>query len=191
MSGIARVAVYTGSARGNAPEFAAAASAVGTRLARAGLGLVYGGGHAGLMGVVSDAALAAGGEVFGVIPQALVDAELAHPGLTSLEIVPDMHVRKMRMAELADGFVALPGGPGTLEELFEAWTWLQLGLHRKPVAVYDVGGFWEPLLAMLDRMVAAGFLAGAFRDSLIVVRTPDELLAALADWEPPAPKFAR
>ncbi len=191
MNGIRRVAVYTGSAPGNDPGFAEAATDVGGRLAGAGIGLVYGGGHAGLMGVVSDAALAAGGEVFGVIPQALVDAELAHPGLTSLEVVPDMHVRKMRMAELADGFVALPGGPGTLEELFEAWTWLQLGFHRKPVALYDVDGFWMPLIAMLDGMVDAGFLAATFRDSLIVVRTPDDLLAAFDAWEPPTPKFAR
>ncbi|MFT4306388.1 MAG: TIGR00730 family Rossman fold protein [Microbacterium sp.] len=191
MSRIRRIAVYTGSAPGNDPVFAAAARAVGTRLGEAGIALVYGGGHTGLMGVVSDAALDAGAEVFGVIPQALVDAELAHPRLTSLEIVADMHVRKMRMAELSDGFVALPGGPGTLEELFEAWTWLQLGFHAKPVAIYDVDGFWQPLLAMLDHMVASGFMAGTFRDSLIVARTPDELLAELAAWEPPASKFAR
>ncbi len=188
---IARIAVYTGSAPGSSPAYAEAAGAVGAGLAAAGGGVVYGGGRAGLMGVVADAALTAGGQVHGVIPQALVDAELAHPGLTGLEVVPDMHVRKMRMADLADGFVALPGGPGTLEELFEAWTWLQLGLHRKPVAVYDVDGFWQPLLTMLDGMVAAGFLGQVFRDSLLVVRTPAELLAAFAEWEPPPPKWRR
>lgn len=189
MTQFGRIAVYTGSAPGTRPVYRAAAEAVGARLADAGIGIVYGGGRVGLMGAVADAARAAGGEVVGVIPQALVDAELAHPGLSTLEIVPDMHVRKMRMAELADGFVALPGGPGTLEELFEAWTWLQLGFHRKPVALYDVDGFWQPLLDMLDGMVEAGFMRAAFRDSLLVVRTPGDLLDALAAWEPPAPKW--
>lgn len=189
MSGIERIAVYTGSAPGSSPAYRAAAEDVGRRLAVDGVGIVYGGGRVGLMGAVADAARAAGGEVIGVIPQALVDAELAHPGLSTLEVVPDMHVRKMRMAELADGFVALPGGPGTLEELFEAWTWLQLGLHRKPVALYDVDGFWQPLLGMLDGMVEAGFMRRAFRESLCVVRTPDGLLDAFAAWEPPAPKW--
>lgn len=188
---IARIAVYTGSAPGASPAYAAAAAAVGTTLASAGMGLVYGGGRAGLMGVVADAALAAGGEVHGVIPRALVDAELAHPGLTRLEVVADMHERKMRMADLADAFVALPGGAGTLEELFEAWTWLQLGLHRKPVSLYDVDGYWTSLGAMLDTMVDAGFLTAAFRGTLGVASDPAGLLAGFAAWEPPAPKWRR
>jgi uncharacterized protein (TIGR00730 family) len=187
--GIRRVAVYLGSALGAHPAYREAATEVGARLAAEGVGVVYGGGRVGLMGAVAEAARAAGGEVVGVIPQSLVDAELAHPGLSALEVVPDMHARKLRMAELADAFVALPGGPGTLEELFEAWTWLQLGLHRKPVVLYDVDGFWQPLLAMLDQMVAAGFLRAEFRASLVVVRTPDELLEALEAWKPPAPKW--
>jgi uncharacterized protein (TIGR00730 family) len=191
MSTVGRVAVYTGSSPGLSPAYRAAAEAVGTHLAREGVGIVYGGGHVGLMGAVADAALDAGGDVAGVIPQALVDAELAHPRLTTLEVVPDMHARKLRMSELADAFVALPGGPGTLEELFESWTWLQLGFHAKPVAIYDVDGFWAPLLAMLDGMVGAGFVRAEFRDTLIVVRTPEELLSAFAAWQPPAPKFAR
>lgn len=191
MSTIGRVAVYTGSSPGTSPIYREAATQVGRFLGASGVGVVYGGGHVGLMGTVADAALTAGGEAIGVIPQALVNAELAHPGLTALEVVPDMHVRKMRMADLADAFVALPGGPGTLEEFFEAWTWLQLGFHRKPVALYDVDGFWRPQLAMLDGMVEAGFLQAGFRDSLLVVDTPEDLLAAFREWEPPAPKFAR
>ncbi|MDQ1129256.1 TIGR00730 family Rossman fold protein [Microbacterium sp. SORGH_AS_0888] len=187
---MSRIAVYTGSAEGNRPAYREAAQALGEHLAARGVGIVYGGGRAGLMGVVADAARAAGGEVIGVIPQALVDAELAHPGLSELEIVPDMHTRKMRMADLADGFVALPGGPGTLEELAEAWTWLQLGFHRKPVALYDVDGFWQPLLALLDGMLDAGFLRAEFRGSLRVVHTPQSLLDAFGAWEPPAPKWA-
>jgi uncharacterized protein (TIGR00730 family) len=191
VTGIGRVAVYTGSSPGLVPAYRVAAEQVGTHLGREGVGVVYGGGHVGLMGTVADAALAAGGEVIGVIPQALVDAELAHPHLTALEVVPDMHTRKFRMSDLADAFVALPGGPGTLEEFFESWTWLQLGFHGKPVALYDMDGFWQPLLAMLDGMVAAGFLGAEFRASLIVARTPEELLTAFREWEPPPPKFAR
>lgn len=191
MNGIRRIAVYTGSAPGTVPAYRDAAAEMGTRLGREGLGLVYGGGHVGLMGVVSDAALDAGAEVFGVIPQALVDAELAHPRLREIEVVPDMHTRKMRMSELADAFVAMPGGPGTLEEFFEVWTWLQLGFHRKPVALLDVDGFWRPLTDMLDRMVASGFMTAAFRGSLIVAPTVDALFEALAAWTPPPPKFAR
>ena len=140
-----RVAVFTGSQAGP-PSHRDAAAAFATDLARAGVGIVYGGGHVGLMGVVADAALAAGGEVVGVIPQHLVDDEVAHPGLPRLEVVDSMHERKARMADLADAFVALPGAAGTLEELFEAWTWGMLGLHAKPTALLDVDGFWQPLL---------------------------------------------
>src|SRR5690606_10528864 len=153
MSALSRIVVFTGSSDGTDPAYFAAATAVGTAISKAGLGLVYGGGNVGLMGAVASAGRAAGGEVIGVIPQALVDKEIAHPDLTRLEVVADMHERKMRMAELCDAFVALPGGIGTLEELFEAWTWLQLGIHSKPIALYDVDGFWDPMLAMIDRMV--------------------------------------
>ncbi len=191
MSELRRIAVYTGSSPGRPAVYREAAAAVGDALGRAGIGVVYGGGHVGLMGTVADAALAAGGDVVGVIPEALVDAELAHPGLTSLEVVPDMHTRKLRMSDLADAFVALPGGPGTLEEFFEVWTWLQLGIHRKPVALYDVEGFWTPLITMLDTMTESGFMRPEFRASLIVARTPEDLLGALAAWQPPTPKFSR
>lgn len=187
---IAAVTVFTGSASGSHPQYTRAAVDVGEALAARGIHLVYGGGNVGLMGAVSTAARAAGGEVHGVMPEALVDKEMAHPNLTTFEIVPDMHARKMRMAELGDAFVALPGGIGTLEEFFEVWTWLQLGIHRKPVVIYDVRGFWRPMLTMVDRMVEEGFVKDEFRDSLIVVSSPRGLLNALENWVPPAPKFS-
>lgn len=181
--------VFTGSATGADPVYAEAVTELAQALAREDVGVVYGGGDIGLMGTVADAALGAGGSVVGVMPQVLVDGEMAHQGLTRLEIVPDMHVRKMRMAELGDGFVALPGGAGTLEELFEVWTWQHLGIHSKPVALYDVDGFWQPLLAMVDEMVERGFLKARLRDSLVVATTPEELLEAWHTWTPPAPKW--
>jgi hypothetical protein len=150
--------VYCGSNAGNDPAYAALARDLGTRLARDGIALVYGGGNVGLMGIVADAVLAGGGEVIGVIPQQLVDWEVAHKGVTRLEVVDSMHTRKARMFELADGFVALPGGFGTLDEMFEMLTWRQLGLGRKPCAFLGVNGFWEPLMAMLDTMVRERFL---------------------------------
>ncbi|WP_330947577.1 TIGR00730 family Rossman fold protein [Thermomonas sp. LB-4] len=150
--------VYCGSNAGNDPAYAALASDLGTRLARDGIALVYGGGNVGLMGIVADAVLAGGGEVIGVIPQQLVDWEVAHKGVTRLEVVDSMHTRKARMFELADGFVALPGGFGTLDEMFEMLTWRQLGLGRKPCAFLGVNGFWQPLMAMLDTMVRERFL---------------------------------
>jgi uncharacterized protein (TIGR00730 family) len=184
------VAVFTGSALGNSSKFAQAADVFARAVATAGISIVYGGGEVGLMGVVADSALAAGGKVHGVIPQNLVDGEIGHAGLTQLDVVADMHTRKSRMAELADGFVALPGGAGTLEELFEVWTWQQLGLHTKPIALYDVGGFWQPFLAMVDEMVASGFISSRFRESLIVSEEPVALLAEMAHWRPQAPKWA-
>ena len=183
-----RIAVFTGSQAG--PEsHAAAAAAFATGLAEAGVGVVYGGGHVGLMGVVADAALAAGGEVVGVIPQHLVDDELAHPGLPQLEVVGSMHERKARMAELSDAFVALPGAAGTLEELFEAWTWGMLGLHAKPTALLDVDGFWQPLLAQLRVMVDAGYLDRRRLDALGVVQDAAGLLAFIDGYEHPARKW--
>jgi uncharacterized protein (TIGR00730 family) len=183
-----RVAVFTGSQNGP-PSHRSAAATFAADLARAGVGVVYGGGHVGLMGVVADAALAEGGEVVGVIPQHLVDDELAHPGLPQLEVVSSMHERKARMADLSDAFVALPGAAGTLEELFEAWTWGMLGLHAKPTALLDVDGFWQPLLVQLRRMVDDGYLDGRRLDALGVVTSADELLAFVESYEHPARKW--
>lgn len=186
-----QLTVFTGSKTGHGHDYLDAASVLGARLAECGLGIIYGGGQVGLMGVLADAAMAAGGSVTGIMTQALVDGETAHTGLTSLEIVATMHERKQRMADLGDGFVALPGGAGTLEEFFEAWTWQHLGIHRKPVALFNVDGFWDPLLAMVDTMVSRGFLASSYRDTLIVSDDADDLLAQLDRWEPPAPKWSK
>lgn len=183
-----RVAVFTGSAVGS-EEHQRAAVALGSGLARAGVGVVYGGGRVGLMGVVADAALAAAGEVIGVMPQHLVDREIAHRGLTRLDVVVGMHERKARMAELADAFVALPGGAGTLEELFEVWTWGQLGLHAKATAVLDPDGFYSPLLAQLDAMTAGGYLSATYRNSLGVVHDTDALLDWIRTYQHPPSKW--
>jgi len=145
MTSLRRLCVFCGSASGVRPEYEAAARELGTVLAGRGVGVVYGGASVGLMGVVADSALAAGGEVIGIIPQALVDREVAHAGLSELHVVGSMHERKALMAELSDAFVALPGGMGTLEELFEVFTWRQLGLHAKPIALLDVAGYWAGL----------------------------------------------
>lgn len=152
------LAVYCGSNSGARPVYAERAAALGTLLAREGIAVVYGGGNVGLMGIVADAALAAGGEVIGVIPEQLVNWEVAHRGLTRLEVVADMHTRKARMFDLSDGFVALPGGFGTLDEMFEMLTWRQLGIGDRPCAFLDVEGFWVPQMMMLDRMVGERFL---------------------------------
>lgn len=184
-----KIAVYCGSRPGNEPVYAAKARELGEYFGRAGIGVVFGGGHVGLMGVVADATLAAGGKVYGVIPEHLRDRELAHGGLTELHVVRDMHERKARMAELADGFLALPGGIGTLEELFEAWTWAQLGLHRKPCAIYNIDGFYDPLLAMAATMERAGFLSREYIDMLIRADQPDILVDALRRYQPPGEKW--
>ena len=187
-SGLRRLCVFCGSSPGGADDFSLAAERLGRALAAAGIGLVYGGASVGLMGRLADRALAAGGEVVGVIPRALVDQEVAHHGLADLRIVASMHERKALMADLADGFVALPGGLGTLDELFEILTWAQLGLHRKPVGLLDVGGYFAPLLAFLDGAVAARFLAPAHRAMLLVRDDPAALLAAFRAYQPP-PSF--
>jgi uncharacterized protein (TIGR00730 family) len=163
-----RVAVYCGSADGNNPVFRAEATALGKAIAAAGMGLVYGGANVGLMGAVADAALAGGAEVIGVLPEVLAGKEIAHTGLTALEMVPTMHERKARMAELADAFLVLPGGYGTLDELMEAVTWAQLGLHAKLCILINTAGYWNGLLAFLDSTVAAGFLKAENRQLLIV-----------------------
>jgi uncharacterized protein (TIGR00730 family) len=163
-----RVAVYCGSVDGNNPAFLAEASALGKAIAAAGLGLVYGGANIGLMGAVADAVLGSGAEVIGILPKVLTGKEIAHTGLTSLELVPTMHERKARMAELADAFLVLPGGYGTLDELMEAVTWAQLGLHAKPCILVNTAGYWDGLLAFLDNTVAAGFLKAKNRQLLLV-----------------------
>lgn len=161
-------------------EYRVAAQTLGRALAARGVGLVYGGARVGLMGAVADAALAAGGEVVGVIPRALEEREIAHPGLTELRLVGTMHERKAVMSDLSDGFVALPGGLGTLEELFEVWTWAQLGVHDKPCAALDVAGYYAPLLAFLDHGVREGFVRPAQRARLLVDDDPARLLDRLA-----------
>jgi uncharacterized protein (TIGR00730 family) len=183
---VRRVCVYAGSNAGTRPEYAEAAGALGTELARRGIGLVYGGGRVGLMGAIADAVLEAGGEAIGVIPQALMDRELGHRGLTELEVVGSMHERKARMAELADAFVALPGGIGTLEELIEVYTWSQLGIHAKPCGVLDADGFYGSLLGLLDHMVAEGFLRGEHRGVMLSDADPAGLLDRMGSWTPPA-----
>ena len=172
------VCVYCGSNAGSRPSYAARAAALGTRLAQEKLALVYGGGNVGLMGIVADAALAAGGEVVGVIPEQLVGWEVAHSRLSRLEVVSTMHERKARMFDLSDAFIALPGGFGTLDEMFEMLTWRQLGLGDKPCAFLDVDGFYAPLIAMLDRMVEQGFLRAEHRRDL----WHGENIDALLEW---------
>jgi uncharacterized protein (TIGR00730 family) len=183
-----RVAIFTGSSAGP-PEHVAAAADFAGYLARHGISIVYGGGRTGLMGVVADSALAAGGEVIGVIPGHMASAEVAHDGVTRLEVVANMHERKARMAELADAFLALPGGAGTLEELFEVWTWGQLGLHAKPVALGDVGDFYRPLIEQLTLMTSAGYIADSYLRSLGVVSSAAEFLEFAAGYEPPPLKW--
>jgi uncharacterized protein (TIGR00730 family) len=171
--------VYCGSRAGTDPAYADAARRVGAELGRRGEQLVYGGGHVGLMGLVADATLAAGGRAVGVIPQALVDREVGHRSLSEQHVVPTMHARKQLMAERADAFLALPGGIGTLEELFEVWTWRQLGYHDKPIGVLDVGGYWRPLWHFLDGSVAQGFLDPVQRAVPWVDADPERLIARL------------
>jgi uncharacterized protein (TIGR00730 family) len=184
-----RIAVFTGGASGASERFGEAVTGFGRELAAAGVGVVYGGGRVGLMGRLADAVLAAGGEVIGVMPRALADAEIAHPSVADMRVVASMHERKATMVELADAIVALPGGAGTLDELFEAWTWQQLGLHAKAVGLLNVDGFWDPLLAALDHMRDAGFIRPADRASLIVAGSAVELLEAIAAFTPARPKW--
>jgi uncharacterized protein (TIGR00730 family) len=181
-----RICVFCGSSPGADPAYAAAAADLGRLLATRGLGLVYGGGHVGLMGRLADAVLAEGGEVIGVLPEALVAKEIGHPGLSDLRVVGSMHERKALMAELSDAFVALPGGLGTVEELFEVYTWAQLGLHRKPCALLDVDGYYEDLAAFLAHAVEERFLREDHRAMLIVERDPRGLLERLRRFEPAA-----
>ena len=168
------VCVFCGSSTGNDPAYTEAARSLGTTLAEANIRLVFGGGHVGLMGVISNAALEAGGDVIGVIPKSLVERELAHAGLTDLRIVGSMHERKALMSDLSEGFIALPGGTGTLEEFFEVLTWAQLGEHEKPCGLLNVAGYYDPLLAVFDRMVEAGFLSESNRALVLVESDPSD-----------------
>jgi uncharacterized protein (TIGR00730 family) len=175
-----RICVFCGSSAGNHPAYAEAARAMGALLAKRGIGLVYGGGNVGLMGIVADAVMAHGGEAIGVIPQPLADREIAHTGITELRVVDSMHTRKAMMAELSDGFVAMPGGVGTFEEFFEVVTWTQLGVHRKPCGLLNVNAFYTPLAAFIDQAVSEGFIKPVHRAAIIVDSDPARLLDSLA-----------
>lgn len=180
-----RVCVFCGSNSGANPAYARVAAELGQLLAKRGMTLVYGGGNVGLMGVVADAALAAGGEVIGIIPEAMLKWEVGHQALTELKVVASMHERKAAMAELADAFIALPGGIGTLEEVFEVWTWGQLGMHAKPLGFLDVAGYYERLHAFLDHMAAEGFVKARHRAMAAVHFDPAALLAELEAYQAP------
>jgi uncharacterized protein (TIGR00730 family) len=181
-----RLCIFCGSSPGARPDYAAATEELATLLAQRGIGVVYGGASVGLMGLLADSALAAGGEVIGVIPAALEAKEIGHSGLSELHVVGSMHERKALMAELSDGFVALPGGSGTLEELFEVFTWSQLGLHRKACALLNVAGYYNGLAAFLDHAVDERFLRPEHRAMLLCEDTPAAVLDALERFEPPA-----
>jgi uncharacterized protein (TIGR00730 family) len=180
-----RICVFCGSSAGARPEYAGAARTLGALLAERGIGLVYGGGRVGLMGVVADAVLEAGGEAVGVIPEALVRREVGHAGLTELHVVASMHERKARMADLADAFVALPGGFGTFEEFCEVLTWSQLGIHPKPCGLLNVAGYYAPLLAMFDHAASEAFVRPQHRALVLEESAPARLLDRLAAFVPP------
>ncbi len=182
---MSRVCVFCGSANGTREVYAEAARALARGLVRRGIGVVYGGGSVGLMGVLADAVLAAGGEVIGVIPRGLASRELAHAGLTRMHVVESMHERKALMASLSDGFVALPGGLGTLEETLEVLTWSQLGIHRKPVGLLNVARYWDELIRLLSHAAAEGFVRREYLGLLLFDDTADGLLDAMASWSPP------
>ncbi|WP_020410430.1 TIGR00730 family Rossman fold protein [Hahella ganghwensis] len=184
-----KVAVFCGSGHGRLPVYAEQAVRLGTLLAESGAELVFGGGHVGLMGTIADAVLNAGGKVTGVIPTALRDREIAHPGLTSLFVVKDMHERKAKMSAIADAFVAMPGGAGTMEEIFEAWTWAMLGYHHKPCAFLNVNGYYDKLIDFIDHMVGESFMRERYRDMLIIENDPEQLLQSLRAYQPPASKW--
>ncbi|MER7395375.1 TIGR00730 family Rossman fold protein [Streptomyces sp. NPDC000151] len=185
-----RVTLYAGSSSGSRPAFAEEAGRFAAGLARQGCEIVYGGGSVGLMGVIADAALAHGGKVTGVIPQSLVDAEVAHTSLTDLRVVDTMQERKALMAELGDCFVALPGGVGTLEELFEVWAGLVLGHHRKPLMLLDTEGYWNRLVSLALKAANHGFMSAEESRSLVPIRTAEDFFAAVREWTPPRPRWS-
>lgn len=182
---IRRVCVYCAANNGAHPTYLHAATALGALIAEQGITLLYGGARIGLMGALADAALKAGGDVIGVMPHGLVEREVAHQGLTTLHVVDTMHERKALLASEADAFIAMPGGLGTLEELFETWTWAQLGVHRKPIGLLNPRSFWHPLLSMMNHMTAEGFLRGNPLDWLLVDADPASLLARMGTFVPP------
>ncbi|WP_350333111.1 TIGR00730 family Rossman fold protein [Coralliovum pocilloporae] len=189
-SPVKSVCVFCGSSMGADAAYETAAVDLGRTLAEREIKLIYGGASVGLMGTVADAALAAGGEVIGVIPTSLAEKELSHTGLTELHEVDSMHDRKALMADLSDAFIALPGGIGTLEELFETWTWAQLGYHKKPCGVLNTGRYYDALLGFVDQMVDEGFLKDINRQMLVVAERPESLLAAFSAYDPPmVPKW--
>jgi hypothetical protein len=180
-----RICVFCGSKTGNDVRYAELATKLGGLMTERGIGLVFGGGSVGLMGAVADAVLDAGGEVIGVIPERLATKELLHPRVTDMRVVDGMHARKSLMAELSDGFIALPGGLGTFEELFEVITWSQLGFHRKNIGLLDVAGFFDPLVRMVDHAIQEGFVQSTHRELIVVEERPDALLDRLASHELP------
>jgi uncharacterized protein (TIGR00730 family) len=179
VNNVRRLAVYCGSASGSSEVFAAATRATAKAMVGRSVDLVYGGGRLGLMGLIADSVLAGGGRVYGVIPQALVDIEVAHLGLTELHTVANMHERKAKMTDLADAFLALPGGIGTLDELFEAWSWNALGYHKKPFCLLNVNGYWDGLIEFIDHSTASGFMSQQRRRQLLVAGSPEEALELL------------
>lgn len=183
------IAIFCGSSLGSDQIFADVAKLTGETIAKQGKTLVYGGGRSGLMGIVADSALEAGGQVIGVIPQGLVDRELAHPHLTELFVVKNMHERKTKMSELSDGFIALPGGAGTIEEIFEQWTWAQLGIHLKPCAFLNVEGFYDDLLKFIQLTTTKGFSRARFTDQLIHSASLAEILLKFEQYQAPEPKW--
>jgi uncharacterized protein (TIGR00730 family) len=182
---LSSICVFCGSNAGAQPAYVETAEAVGRGLARRGVRVVYGGARVGMMGVLADAARSEGGDVVGVMPQAIFDREVGHTGLDDLRVVGSMHERKALMAELSDAFIALPGGVGTLEELFEVYTWAQLGIHEKPLGLLDVAGYYRPLVAFLDHAVREQFVRPSTRSMLAVGEELDDLLAAFEAWRPP------
>ncbi len=184
-----KIAVFCGSSFGRLPEYQQQAKLLGQALAGRNIELIYGGGHVGLMGTIADAVLDAGGRVTGVIPTALKSKEIAHANLSHLIVVKDMHERKATMAELADAFIAMPGGAGTLEEIFEAWTWAMLGYHQKPCAFFNAGGYYDKLLSFIDHMTEEAFLRPGYQEMLIINQNPDALLEAIITYVPPSAKW--
>lgn len=176
------ICVFCGASEGSNPLYQLCAQQLGEQIAKQGRTLVYGGGNKGLMGFIANAVLSHGGKVIGVIPDRLVKAETAHNGITQLEIVADMHIRKARMAELADAFIAMPGGSGTLEEIFEIWTGAQIGYHEKPVALYDIANFWQPMQTFLSHAVTEGFIRQSFYNTLIVSDDPTIILQQIDSY---------
>ncbi|WP_374622455.1 TIGR00730 family Rossman fold protein [Pandoraea sp.] len=183
-SEVKSICIYCGAAAGVRPAYAEAARELGRRMAEAGIRLVYGGGKVGLMGIIADAVLASGGQVIGVIPKALMDREVGHPGLTQLHVVENMHQRKQMMADLSDAFIAMPGGIGTCEELFEVFTWLQIGYHAKPIGLLNVEQYYDPLLTFLESMVTEQFLKGSQLDQLQVSASPEAMLDTMRHFKP-------